>query len=248
MKRDTRRTGFGRRLSTLTITAALACFMTFAVSEASATAIAASSPTRAQKLNRALRACKRQPRRKQAACVRLAKKRYGQHHAAAQPPAPALAAPGVPAPTPPPVPAAPSAPLAPAGPTSAWLQQQLVAFAPGHPNLQIVNLNILTRGAPRLGTGVTTQAGGDGVPATTWIFPLLYSYDESYTAERYIGPPLEPFGLPQFETYSQTEHWRTRDNALLDAAGQLVLRAADGSSCVSEPTAGTCPATIGGGA
>jgi hypothetical protein len=106
----------------------------------------------------------------------------------------------------------------------------------------ILNFTIIERGVPRLGTGVSTTRGGDGVPSDTWIFPLLLSYDKTEQAFR-VGPP------PTFEseTYTLTLHWRERTNAQLDATGALrIWVQAATETC--EPAVVGCGISFGGGA
>jgi hypothetical protein len=233
MKRDARLPVIGHRLSVLAITAMLACFMAFGVSNAVASATSASSPTRAQKLTKALRACKKQPKRKRAVCVRHAKKKYGAPHPISQPPAVT---------PPPPV----AGPVARPAPTSAEIEGLVCSF-----HCPILNFTIIERGVPRLGTGVDTTRGGDGVPSDTWIFPLLLSYDKTDpTAFRHIACPLPsetcyPAGYN--ETYTLTHHWRERINAQIDAAGALrIWQQAATDTC--EPAVVGCGSSTGGGA
>jgi hypothetical protein len=234
-----------RRLPAVAIAAMLACLMAFAVSDAGATATAASSPTRAQKLSKALKACKKQPRRKRAACVKSAQRKYGTHHTAA--PLPGAVTPPTGSST---APTAPSAPAAgPAGPTLAQVQQSVCEH---HSNCDathpILNLTILERGAPRLGTGLTQQAGGDNVPSDTWIFPLLLSYDEPVQFSHYAAcPPSEPFCPPTLVTETETYRWRERTKVQLDHTGAWAFFFA-GSSTTCEPAIVACPGPVGGGA
>jgi hypothetical protein len=231
----------GRRLSTLAITAMLASFMAFGVSDALGSAISARSPTRAQKLTKALTACKKQPKGKLAACVRRAKKKYGPVH----PPQLPAVTPPVAAVTPPPAPPA-AGPVAPAAPTSAQIEALVCSFY-----CPILNFTIIERGVPRLGTGVDTTRGGDGVPSDTWIFPLLLSYDKTDpTYFRHIACPSPseacyPAGYN--ETYTVTLHWRERTNAQIDAAGGLrIFQQAATETC--EPAVVGCGISTGGGA
>jgi hypothetical protein len=234
MNRDAHLPVIGHRLSTLAITAMLACFMAFGVSNAVGSAITASSPTRAQKLSKALNACKKQPKAKRAACARHAKKKYGAlHHIT--PPAATVTPPAAPVAPPTPPPAA--GPVAPAAPTSAQIEALVCSFY-----CPILNFTIIERGVPRLGTGVDTTRGGDGVPSDTWIFPLLLSYDKTEQAFR-VGPP------PTFEseTYTLIHHWRERTNAQIAAAGGLrIWQEAATDTC--EPAVVGCGGSTGGGA
>jgi hypothetical protein len=237
MKRDAHLPVIGRSLPTAAITVMLACSMTFGVSDALASATSSRSPTRAQKLSKALKACKKQPKGKRAACVRQAKKKYGAiHHvsppAAVTPPPAAVSPPATPA-APPTAPAA--GPVAPAAPTFAAIEALVCSF-----HCPMVSFNILERGVPRLGTGLDTTRGGDGVPTDTWIFPLLLSYDQSYLAHR-PGPGSEP------ETYPVTLHLREKINAQIDAAGGLrIWQQAATETC--EPAVVGCGFSVGGGA
>ena len=249
MKRDAHLPVIGHRLSTLAITAMMACFLAFGVSDALGSAITASSPTRAQKLHKALKACKKQPKRKRAACARHAKKKYGPLHdvspnGAATPPAAAVTppAPSVTPPAPPTV----AGPVAPPAPTSAQIEALVCYF-----HCPILNFTIIERGVPRLGTGVDTTRGGDGVPSDTWIFPLLLSYDKTDpTYWRHIACPSPsetcyPTGYN--ETYTMTFHSRERTNAQIDAAGALrIWQQAATTTC--EPAVVGCGSSTGGGA
>jgi hypothetical protein len=246
MKRDAHLPVIGSKLSTLTITATLACFMAFGVSDALASATSASSPTRAQKLSKALKACKKQPKAKRAACARRAKKKYGPiHHvsplAAVTPPA--AVAPPSPSVTPP---APVAAPVAPAAPTFAAIEALVCSF-----HCPILNFNILERGVPRLGTGVDTTRGGDGVPSDTWIFPMLLSYDKTDpTYFRHVAcpSPSEPcYPAGYNETYTVTLHSREKINAQIDVAGALrIWQQAATETC--EPAVVGCGFSVGGGA
>jgi hypothetical protein len=227
----------GRRILILGLAALVSCFMLVGTTEAVAKATATTSLTQAQKLSKALKACKKLPKKKRAACVKRAKKKYATHHAVA-PTAPTAPTAPVTPPTAPVMPPAGSV----AGPTQAWLQQQVERFAAGtgFTNLQIVNLNILERGTPHLGSGVAQQYGGDGVLNTTWVYPLLYSYDETFRSSRLT--------LQGIEYYTETQHWRTKGYAQLTAGSSQFELTTQGSTCTSEPTVGTCPATVGKGA
>jgi hypothetical protein len=235
MKSDAHLLAIGRRLSTLAITAVLACCLAFGVSGALASATTAGSPTRAQKLTKALKACKKQPKRKRAACVRHAKQKYGPLHPVSKPPS-AVTAPASPSAT---APASPPAAgrLAPGAPTFAQIEALVCSF-----HCPMLSFNILERGAPRQGTGVSTQRGGDGVPSDTWIFPLLVSYDKTEPRNR-VGPPP----LFESEPYTLTLHWRERTNAQIDASGALrIWVQAATETC--EPELAGCGVSFGGGA
>jgi hypothetical protein len=228
MKRDAHLPVIGHRLSAPVITAMLTCFLAFGVSDALASATTAAPPTRAQKLTKALKVCKKQPKRKRAACVKRAKKKYGplqsQHPSAVTQPAPSAAAPAS---------APATGPTSPAAPTSAQIEALVCSF-----HCPIVSFTILERGVPRLGSGVSTQRGGDGVPSDTWIFPLLVSYDKTESAHRF-GPPEEQYTL--------TRHTRERTNAQIDAAGALrIWVQAVTETC--EPALVNCGISFGGGA
>ena len=228
-----------RPLSTLGLIALLSCLVAFGTSTAIASAATtkshtAKSLTRAQKLSRALKACKKQPKSKRAACVRRAKRLYGPHHATTTAPSgPAATAPTAPA-TSPTVPAPPLAgPVAPAGPTDAQLQQWVCEH---HINCAIQNFMVLERGAPRLGTGVDTTRGGDGVPSDTWIFPVLVSFDvRSEITLLYGGTEIE------------IQHTREKIKAQFDHTGAWAFFTA-GSSTTCEPAIASCPGETGGGA
>jgi hypothetical protein len=115
----------------------------------------------------------------------------------------------------------------------------------------ILNVTIIERGVPRLGTGVDTTRGGDGVPSDTWIFPLLLSYDKTDpTAFPHVACP-EPseacYPAGYNETYTLTHHWRERINAQIDAAGVLrIWQQAATDTC--EPAVVNCGGSTGGGA
>jgi hypothetical protein len=225
----------GRRISMFGLAALVSCFMLVGTSEAVAKATATTSLTQAQKLSKALKACKKLPKKKRAACVKRAKKKYATHHAVspAAPTAPTGAA------TPPTAPVTPAAagPVAPAGPTFAQIEALVCSF-----HCPILSFNILERGVPRLGTGVSTQRGGDGVPSDTWIFPLLVSYDKTEPRIR-VGPPP----LFESEPYTLTLHWRERTNAQIDASGALrIWVQAATETC--EPALAGCGISFGGGA
>jgi hypothetical protein len=228
-----------RPLSTLGLIALLSCFVAFGTSTAVASAATtkshtAKSLTRAQKLSRALKACKKQPKSKRAACVRRAKRLYGPHHAATTAPSgPAATPPTAPA-TSPTVPAPPLAgPVAPAGPTDAQIQQWVCEH---HINCAIQNFMVLERGAPRLGTGVDTTRGGDGVPSDTWIFPVLVSFDVRSEITLLYGG-----------TETEIQHTREKIKAQFDHTGAWALFTA-GSSTTCEPVIASCPGESGGGA
>ena len=225
-----------RPLSTLGLIALLSCFVAFGTSTAVASAAATKSHTtksltRVQKLSQALKACKKQPKRKRAACVRRAKRHYGPHHAATTAPSgPAATAPTAPA-TSPTVPAA--GPVAPAGPTDAQIQQWVCEH---HINCAIQNFMVLERGVPRLGTGVSQASGGDNVPSDTWIFPVLVSFDvRSEITLLYGGTEIE------------IQHTREKIKAQFDHTGAWALFTA-GSSTTCEPVIASCPGESGGGA
>ncbi len=227
-----------RPLSTGVIIATLSCAVAFAIPTTAAGAAnmkphAAKSLTRAQKLSRALRACRKQPIRKHAACVRRARRQYGPHHA----PSTASPTPATPVPapaTPPTAPASPAAgPVTPAGPTDAQIQQWVCEH---HINCAIQHLMVLERGAPRLGTGISQASGGDNVPSDTWIFPVLVSFDvRTETTLLYGGTEVD------------IQHTREKIKAQLDHSGAWAFFTA-GSSTTCEPVIVSCPGETGGGA
>ena len=244
MKGDARLPVIGHRLSVRAITAMLACFLAFGVSNAVASATSASSPTRAQKLTKALKACKKQPKKKRAACVKRANKKYATHHPATAPSGPVTPPTGpVTTPTAPVTP--PAGPIAPPAPTFAQIEALVCSF-----HCPILNFNILERGVPRLGTGVDTTRGGDGVPSDTWIFPLLVSYDQTNpNAFRHIVCPLQSESCyPGYnETYTETYHSREKLNAQIDVSGALrIWQQAATETC--EPEVVGCGFSTGGGA
>ncbi len=225
-----------RPLSTLGLIALLSCCVAFGTSTAvarpaTAKSHTAKSLTREQKLSQALKACKKQPKRKRAACVRSAKKKYGPHHAARTPGT--ITAPSGPA-TAPTAPAPPPAgPVAPAGPTDAQIQQWVCEH---HINCVIQNFMVLERGVPRLGTGVDTTRGGDGVPSDTWIFPVLVSFDVRSEITLLYGG-----------TQTEIQHTREKIKAQFDHTGAWALFTA-GSSTTCEPVIASCPGEANGGA
>jgi hypothetical protein len=228
----------------LGLAALVSCFMLVGTPEAIAKATATTSLTQAQKLSKALKACKKLPKKKRAACVKRAKGKYATHHAVspAAPTAPSGAA------TPPTAPVTPPAagPVAPGGPTLAQVQQDLCEHR--CTQAQVLNVTILERGVPRLGTGVSQQRGGDNVPSDTWIFPLLVSYDELAQKGHYAPcPPAEPFCPPVWVTETQTYHQREKTNAQLDHTGAWAFFFV-ASSTTCEPVIAACPGSVGGGA
>jgi hypothetical protein len=234
----------GRRIAALSLLAMLSFFIAFGTPDGVAAATANKSLTQAQKLSKALKACKKQPKRKRAACIKRAKKKYRPHHAltpASAPSAP-LTSSGTPAPAgaPGPAPAAPTpGPVAPAPPTLAQVQQQLCEHhcAQG----KIENVAILERGVPRLGTGVSQQRGGDNVPADTWIFPLVVGYDELVSIGHYAPcPPEEPFCPPTWVTETETYHWTEKENAQFAANATWAFFYIS-ASAVCEPAIASCP-------
>jgi hypothetical protein len=235
----------GHKTSALGIVALLSCFIAFGTADAVAKATTSKSLTQAQKLSKTLKVCKKQPKSKRAACVKRANKRYATHHAATAPSGPVTPPTGPPTkPTAPVMPAA--GPVVPPAPTFAAIEALVCSF-----HCPILNFNILERGVPRLGTGVDTTRGGDGVPSDTWIFPLLLSYDQSNpNAFRHIACPLPsescyPAGYN--ETYTETYHSREKINAQIDAAGGLrIWQQAATQTC--EPAVVGCGFSTGGGA
>jgi hypothetical protein len=224
-----------RLLPALGLIALLSCCVALGTSTAvarpaTAKSHTAKSLTRAQKLSQALKACKKQPKHKRAVCVRSAKKKYGLHHVAPTPGT--TAAPSGPATTPTPV-TPPAGPVAPAGPTDAQIQQWVCEH---HINCAIQNFMVLERGAPRLGTGVDTTRGGDGVPSDTWIFPLLVSFDVRSEITLLYGG-----------TQTDIQHTREKIKAQYDHTGAWALFTV-GSSTTCEPVIASCPGETGGGA
>jgi hypothetical protein len=236
MKTDPNVPSSGRRKLMLGLAALVSCFMLFGTSEAVGKPIATTSLTQAQKLSKALKACKKLPKKKRAACVKRAKKKYGTHPVVTHPPATTPTAPVM----------TPTAPVTQptgsvAGPTQAWLQEQVERFQAGlhFTGLHIANVSILERGTPHLGSGVAQQFGGDGVLNTTWVYPLKWSFDQSYQIFRGTGQ------VPEW--YEQTEHWLYKGYAQLLAGSSQYELVTQGSNCTSAPTVETCPATVGKG-
>jgi hypothetical protein len=101
-------------------------------------------------------------------------------------------------------------------------------------------VTILVAGTPRLGTGISVQRGGDDVPSDTWIYPLLYSYDQANQMICHVPTSYCTGDLNAVQSvyYTETTHWRIKANALRDAVGQWVLRTLAGSTtCDPEPAA-----------
>jgi hypothetical protein len=237
MKLDTHIPLTGRRIPTLGLAALVSCFLLVGTSDAVASAASSKSLTQAQKLSKALTACKKQPRRKRPACVKRAKKRYGARPLVKPPSGPAA---------PPSAPIAPPAgPSGPTVPTFAEIERLVCAlYCP------MTSLTVVERGVPRLGTGVSRQRGGDDVPSDTWIFPLLLSYNKTAQLTRYIRCPLasEPCYPGGYnEPYTMTYHWRERTNAQLDASGTWTLHI-QASTETCEPVLANCGVSWGGGA
>ncbi len=216
----------GRRLSKLGLIALLSCSLAVVACDSVATAAArpsttARSLTRAQKLSKALKVCGRLPKRQRPACVKRAKRKYATHHSSVPTTPAAPAAPTVPPAMPPVTPPA-AGPTAPAGPTLTQIQQWVCEHHCAYG--QILNVSILERGVPRLGTGVSEQSGGDNVPRDTWIFPLLVGYDEVVQIGHYAPcPPEEPFCTPVWVTEPVTHHWTEKENAQLAAGGAWAI-------------------------
>ena len=237
MKLDANRALTGRRMLMLGLAALVSCFMLVGTFQAVATTTATTSLTQAQKLSKALKACKKvKDKKKRAACIKRAKKKYGTHPAVKQPTATTPTAPVM----------TPAAPVTPptgsaAGPTQAWLQEQIERFQAGthFTGLHIANVTILERGTPHLGSGVAQQYGGDGVLNTTMVYPLSWSFDQSYQIFRGTGQ------VPEW--YEQTEHWSYKGYAQLPAGSSQFELVTQGANCTSAPTVGTCPATSGKG-
>jgi hypothetical protein len=132
----------------------------------------------------------------------------------------------------------------PKGPSLAALQRLECAKFSCDATHQVLQLKVLTRGASRHGTGVSSQRGGDDVPRNVLIFPLLLSYDETSQQGYFTGGGFDPL---VWHTYTQTTHWREKDNVTRDGGGAWVLRF-QGSSSTCEPMTTACPASTGGGA
>jgi hypothetical protein len=209
-------------MSTFGLVVLLSCVTAFGASNAVAKPPKHKPLTNAQKLQKALKACKKQPRKKRAACVKRAKRKYATH-------APS----GSPTPTGPVTP--PTGPVTPAGPTLADLQalEDAKRLGDGQP---VKNLTVLDRGAPQQGTGTLPKDGGNGQPTDVWIFPVHVSYD--WTGQLYSSYP---------NTYTETTHERERDNVLRYPSGQFALRFI-GSSETCDPTPTACTASTGAGA
>jgi hypothetical protein len=208
-------------------------------------ATATTSLTRAQKLTKALKACKKLPtKKKRAACVKLAKKKYGPQHAVTPATAPtgSSAAPtgGATTPTAPVTPPTGAiTPLtggAPPGPTQEWLQHEVERVEAGvvKHGKQVSYVTILARGTPHLGSGVALEYGGDGALPTEWVYPLEYSYEVTYPIEQLIP------GTAEFEVlYIEAEHWQTEANVFFSTLGHFVLHTHH-TTCSSTPTPGFC--------
>ena len=132
----------------------------------------------------------------------------------------------------------------PKGPSLAVLQRLECAKFSCGPTNQVLKLKVLTRGASRHGTGVSSQRGGDDVPRNVLIYPLLLSYDATSQQGYYTGGGFDPL---VWHTYTQTTHWREKDNVLRDGTGAWILRF-EASSSTCEPMKTACPASTGGGA
>jgi hypothetical protein len=132
----------------------------------------------------------------------------------------------------------------PKGPSLAVLQRLECAKFSCGPTNQVLKLKVLTRGASRHGTGVSSQRGGDDVPRNVLIYPLLLSYDATSQQGYYTGGGFDPL---VWNTYTQTTHWREKDNVLRDGTGAWILRF-EASSSTCEPMKTACPANTGGGA
>jgi len=207
--------------------------MLAAVPGAAAAQGAKTATTRAQKLAKAVKACNKLPRSKRAACIKKAKKKYAPHHTTTTPTAPA-AAPTGPAAAPPA--SSPSGPVAPAGPTVEWLQQELTMLNQTVPQEQILNVSILSRATPRLGSGLAFAQGGDEIPATTWVYLIQYRFDLVYLYEK-LGAGYV------WEKITETKHYTTEGQMQLDQLGQSVLKmptSGGTSSCTSEPVEHLC--------
>lgn len=135
-------------------------------------------------------------------------------------------------------------PAAPAGPSLATLQTLECAKYNCDANTTVTKLTVLTRGAVHRGSGRTARAGGDGIPANTWVYPMLLSYDETVTTYSYTGGGYAPI---QKAANTEVTHWREKDNVLRGPSGVFVLRfVASSSTC--EPSPNACTPSVGGGA
>jgi hypothetical protein len=234
MRRDAHFQLTYRRLSTFGLIALVSCLLSFGTSDAVAKASTSKSLTQAQKLSKALKVCNKQPKKKRAACVKRANKKYVTHHAASPKPPTGSATPTTGPVTPP-----AAGPIAPAGPTLAQIQQQLCEHHCSQ--AQILNVTIRERGVPRLGTGVSQQSGGDNVPSDTWIFPLVVGYDELVQKSHYAPcPPSEPVCVEQLVTETETYHWTEKENAQLAHSGAWSFYLVT-ANATCEPAIASCP-------
>jgi hypothetical protein len=228
----------------LTVLAAFSLLIALGTSMAVASA---ATPTRAQKLSKALKACKKKPRNKRAACVKRAKKNYGPRHSAATSPA-------MPAPPAPLTPVSPASPLvtspppgAPAAITPAEVLRLKCYFNyecdASHP---ILNLTILERRVPRRGTGTF----GDNIKEDTWVFPVLFSFDKPEARTRILPcPATEPScGWHPEETYTLIRHTREIRDFEYDVGGIWHLGQPVAWTETCEPELAGCGTTFGGGA
>jgi hypothetical protein len=125
----------------------------------------------------------------------------------------------------------------PKGPSVAALQRlECAKFGCGGTH-QVLKLTVLKRGAPRHGNG-------NDAPRNVFIYPLLLSYDETSQQGYYTGGGFDPL---VWHTYTQTTHWREKDNVMRDGVGAWTLRF-QGSSSTCEPMTTGCPASTGSGA
>jgi hypothetical protein len=251
MRVASRRRFVGRDRSAFVVIAALSLLIAAGTSVTVAGAATASkTPTRAQKLSKALKACKKQPKNKRAACVKRAKKNYGPRRVGSV--GPGSATTPVPA-KPPTIPVPPAAPVPPAGPvapaaiTLAEVLRLKCYFNYGcdasHP---ILNLTVLERAAPRRGTGTF----GDNIKEDTWVFPVLFSFDKPEAATRILPcPETEPAcGWHPEETYTLTRHTREIRDFEYDVGGTWHLGQPVAWTETCEPALAGCGTTFGGGA
>jgi hypothetical protein len=133
---------------------------------------------------------------------------------------------------------------APSGPSMAVLERLQCAKYNCDANTTVTKLKVLSRGATHRGSGRTARAGGDGIPANTWVYPMLLSYDETVTGGHYTGGGYTPL---VWVVTTSTTHTRERDNVLRDPTGAFVLRFVSSSS-TCEPDPAACTASVGGGA
>jgi len=136
---------------------------------------------------------------------------------------------------------------APSGPSVATLHRLECAKTQCSATHKVLTLKVLKRRVPRRGSGVSRQRGGDDVPRSVWIYPVLLRYDEKLQVRNLVGgyPSTVPL---HWVTSTQTTHWRERDYVLRHTTGAWVLRII-GASATCQPDPGRCRfLTFGGGA